>query len=472
MSSLGRRHDPPSTKLLMRILERPELVAAVRQLPGAVLGKLIDRIGLEDAGELVALASTAQLERVFDDDLWRVERVGGDETFRPERFAVWLRVMFEAGEGVLVQRLCELPQDLLALAIHRLVLVLDMDVLEEQLGWAGEEGEPIERALESSVFEEWEELRVIARVPDAWDDVWNALVALDRDHHDLLREILEQCCAMSTEYISGQGGLYQVLTAEQRLDSDVAAARDDRRVAEGFISPADARAFLELGRRGGGGDERDPITRAYLRQLQEPTQRPGENRQGDRGAELAADVDVSDLAALLRDAEVIAPPASAPIAVPALESAGRPGHRGSKRRRAHLVAPLFERAMSDLRTRDPALSASVKVGTGSTHEVCTQSRASQDPTMTATAISIPPARVTEVPEKADDGLTPSSTNCKIVKEAEACKGPGDIGALLRRERSLLVASRRSGARHGDRGRVGARSEGEKTRPGDDGTRSA
>ena len=70
---------------------------------------------------------------------------------------------------------------------------------------------------------------------------------------------------MSTEYISGQGGLFQVLTADEMLDSDVAAARDDRRVAEGFVSPADARAFLELARRGGGGDARDPITRAYFR---------------------------------------------------------------------------------------------------------------------------------------------------------------------------------------------------------------
>src|SRR5262245_29306806 len=128
MSTLSRRHVPPSTDLLMRILERPGLVAAVRELPGAVLGKLIDRIGLEDAGDLVALASTAQLERIFDDDLWRAKRAGGDETFRPERFALWLRVMLDAGEGVLVQRLRELPRDLLALAVHRLVLVMDMDV--------------------------------------------------------------------------------------------------------------------------------------------------------------------------------------------------------------------------------------------------------------------------------------------------------------------------------------------------------
>src|SRR4029077_5495395 len=44
----------------------------------------------------------------------------------------------------------------------------------------------------------------------------------------------------------------------------------------------------------------------------------------------------------------------APVAVPALESAGtQPGNRGSKRRRARAVAPLFERAMSDLRKSDP-----------------------------------------------------------------------------------------------------------------------
>jgi hypothetical protein len=147
-TSLGRPHPPSSTALLLRILERPGLVAAVRELPAPVLGKLIERIGLEDAGELVALASTAQLERIFDDDLWRADRAGGDEMFRPERFALWLRVMLEAGEEVLVQRLAELPEELLALAVHRLVLVLDMDVVEEQLRFGDEEAEALAQALE------------------------------------------------------------------------------------------------------------------------------------------------------------------------------------------------------------------------------------------------------------------------------------------------------------------------------------
>jgi len=358
MTSLSRHHVPPSTALLLRILERPGLVAAVRELPGAVLGKLIDRIGLEDAGELVALASTAQLERVFDDDLWRADRVGGDEAFRPERFALWLRVMLEAGEGALVQRLCELPPDLVALAVHRLVLVLDNDVLTDLLTAQDEEAEQIVRALEDSLVEEWEEFRLIARDPDVWDDVWNALVSLDRDHHDRLRAILQQCCDMSTEYISGQGGLFQVLTADEMLDSDVAAARDDRRVAEGFVSPADARAFLELARRGGGGDERDAITRAYFRGL------------AARDTPLATAADGGGLMAVLREAEVVA---AGPSPLPSPRFAGRgqtaalvsgvpllaaltaEKEPSGKRSQARLVAPLFEQAMSELRDSDPTL---------------------------------------------------------------------------------------------------------------------
>jgi hypothetical protein len=370
MTSLTRPALPASTQLLMRILERPGLVAAVRELPGAVLGKLVDRIGLEDAGELVALASTAQLERIFDDDLWRADRAGDDETFRPDRFALWLRLMAEAGDDHLARRLCELPQDLVALAVHRLVLVLDMDVVAEQLGWAGKDAAPIEDALESSTFEEWEEFRLIARDRDAWEEVWNALLSLDRDHHDRLRAILEQCCAMSTEYISGQGGLFEVLTADEMLEGDVAAARDDRRVAEGFISPADARAFLELARRGGGGEGRDPITQAYFRGLEgiaapkpkaaatprEHGSRVQAGQAPNRRTEVAATADVMDLAALLREAEVIAPPAARPLA--ALAPAGTPpAEEDSKQRREHLVAPLLERAMSDLRQRDPALFA-------------------------------------------------------------------------------------------------------------------
>ena len=358
MTSLMRPQAPTSTtNLLLRILERPGLVAAVRELPGPVLGQLIDRIGLEDAGELVALASTQQLERVFDEDLWRAECAGGDETFRPERFALWLKVMLEAGDEAVVRRLCELPEELVALGVHRLVLVIDEDVMEELLRPGDEESEDLQRALDDSAFEEWEEFRLIAREPHAWEDVWNALLLLDRDHHDRLRDILQRCCDMATEFISGQGGLFQVLTSDEMLESDVAAAREDRRGAEGFVSPADARAFLQLARQSDGAgaqQERDAITRAYFRGLATPpassnaaTAHAGALPSLERGSQAVASGEARELAALLHEGELSTP---AGAGVPLLAALGKaPSKAGESRQ----VAPIFERALSDLRRRDP-----------------------------------------------------------------------------------------------------------------------
>jgi transposase len=52
--------------------------------------------------------------------------------------------------------------------------------------------------------------------------------------------------------------------------------------------------------------------------------------------------------------------------------------------------------------------------------------------MTATGITSL-GKVTEVPEKAKRRTYTAEYKLKIVKEADACKAPGDVGALLRRE---------------------------------------
>src|SRR5687767_2203844 len=104
---------PSSRQLLARVLDTPDLSERIQALPGPALGKLIARVGLEDAGELVALASTEQLAQIFDEDLWHSARPGEDERFDAARFLLWLEVMFEAGERFVAERLSELPQDLL-----------------------------------------------------------------------------------------------------------------------------------------------------------------------------------------------------------------------------------------------------------------------------------------------------------------------------------------------------------------------
>ena len=88
MTKIQRSKLPTVSQLLNHILENPRLVEGVRELPGPALNRLIRSVGLEDAAELVALATTEQLEQVFDEDLWRAGDAGQLEHFDPARFAL------------------------------------------------------------------------------------------------------------------------------------------------------------------------------------------------------------------------------------------------------------------------------------------------------------------------------------------------------------------------------------------------
>jgi hypothetical protein len=262
---------PSSQKLLARVLEMPELANQVQALPSIVLGKLIEQVGLEDAAELVALATTDQLAQIFDEDLWRSARTGEDERFDSDRFLVWLEVMLEAGERSTAQRLSELPPDLLTLAIHRHVLVMSLDDLQAELTAGDDEADAAEKAFESCLSEELDEYQLIWRGGDGWDSVLTALLALDREHHSLVSDLLERCAALSREHIADNGGLYEVLSSDQMLEQDVAAERETRRTELGHVAPSAAAAFLRLSTRPGACDvpftQHDSMTRAYFREL-------------------------------------------------------------------------------------------------------------------------------------------------------------------------------------------------------------
>ncbi|HEY3356978.1 MAG TPA: DUF6178 family protein [Polyangia bacterium] len=267
---------PRPLQLLGRLLDDPTLVTTVQGLAPRTLGALVNAIGLADAGEIVALATTEQLQRVFDEDLWRSARPGQDETFDPERFALWLEIMLEAGEELTARKLVELPEDLVTLALHRHVLVINIDELAVEMSGYEQDDDVLtmtEKALDSCLYHEIAEHRIISRRPDGWDAIVAVLTALDRDHHDYLQRLLERCCYVSSEWIEDNGGLYSVLTSEEMLETDAAADREDRRAREGFIAPSAAASFLSLARvtpleELEKARVSDPVTRAYFRSYQ------------------------------------------------------------------------------------------------------------------------------------------------------------------------------------------------------------
>ncbi|MGH9240201.1 MAG: DUF6178 family protein [Vicinamibacterales bacterium] len=63
-----------------------ELLRVLPHLAPESLHALILQRGLHDSGDLLALATPPQLSAVFDLDLWKADRAGGDEQFDGARF--------------------------------------------------------------------------------------------------------------------------------------------------------------------------------------------------------------------------------------------------------------------------------------------------------------------------------------------------------------------------------------------------
>jgi len=310
--------------LLSQLLEDPELAPALRALPAPALRQVILRVGLEDAGELVAVSTLEQLREVFDEDLWRSARPGEDEAFDAARFAVWLEVLLEGGEAFVADRLAELSEDFLVFAVSRLVRVLDVAVLT---AWATDprEGDLLDNVVETQPCQELDEYLIVSRTEWGWGAVLTTLLAIDERHPDLLRAVLGRCATATHDEVRSAGELHTALRGEELLLEDARAEREERRAERGYVSPADARAFLALARTAPEGPEEDPITRAHFRELKAVV------AAGRAAAPAAALSPPPPLRQLLAEAGV---EAEAPETAPA------PGS-------------LFRRTLAELHERDP-----------------------------------------------------------------------------------------------------------------------
>jgi len=252
--------------LLGQLLDDPELAPALRALPAPALRQVLLRVGLEDAGELVALSTLEQLRDVFDEDLWRSAGPGEDEAFDAARFAIWLEVLLEGGEAFVADRLAELAEDFLVFAVSRLVRVLDLAILTS---WATVPGEAtlLDEIVDMQPCQELDEYLMVARSESGWDAVLTTLLALDERHPELLRAVLSRCAAATHDELRSAGELHAALRGEELLLEDARAEREERRAERGYVSPADARAFLALARTAQESPEDDPITRAHFREL-------------------------------------------------------------------------------------------------------------------------------------------------------------------------------------------------------------
>ncbi len=273
-----------TTNLIIQLIDDSAVVPYVQSLDEHSLLRLINHIGLEDAGHIAAMATGGQLTRIFDTILWKGNGPGKAETFDPNEFGIWMEIMQATSPQDAVRYALSMDEELLLLGLTGNLLVVDNEslLLRMQNASRSHQDDLLEKVLESHFFLEWGDFLVLAGNNRYWDALINLLVDLGVEDSVFTTFLLERLCMLTTDYIEDNGGLYNVLTATETLETDLAAEREERRAHQGYVPPETAGAFLEQARCTPleqllTEQESDCLTRAYFAALQAETVGPREN---------------------------------------------------------------------------------------------------------------------------------------------------------------------------------------------------
>jgi hypothetical protein len=291
---------------LARLLDATFLERVVPHLAPETLHQLVEYRGLEACGELVASATPAQLNALLDLDLWRRAQPGRDEQFDVDRFGEWLEVLVETGDSAAARTVAALDKQVVIAGLSRYLRVFDPGTFEPT---ASSDDETIDRhaLMNSETDEDMPDCEVggylvRARRTDAWDALVTLLVTLETEHPDDFHALMEGCRRLShsTPEIDGLDDL--LLAPAQHLH-DLAIERDDRRSRQGYATPADARAFLQMARQARPASAPaatmgvNPIATAYFRAADEEADAPPPDTTG--GAAASGDDIPSSIAAVI-----------------------------------------------------------------------------------------------------------------------------------------------------------------------------
>jgi hypothetical protein len=263
--SMPRKAAGSPRNPIARLMETPHLARLVPHLAPEALHQLIRHRGLDACGEIVALATPAQLASVFDLDLWRNAQPGRDERFDTERFGEWLELLADAGNSVAARMVAAMDERLVVAGLSRYVRVFDPAAIATT-----PEGEPLDIDAVPDEGLECEVGGYLVRAirADAWDAIIALLLALDASHQDRFHAVMRACRRLSNS-TPEVDGLDDLLMEPEQVLHDLAVDREQRRSQQGYSTPADARAFLlmaRLRRRSSRGEpSANPLVAAYFR---------------------------------------------------------------------------------------------------------------------------------------------------------------------------------------------------------------
>jgi Family of unknown function (DUF6178) len=239
---LSKKLTVSQTHSLRHIVDNPALPAFLEHVQPKTLVRLIDRIGLNDAAELMALVPAPRMLRALDAAVWKSPSPGAAPVFDPAEFINWLQVWNEVGEQFVAERLGAFDDEYLAMCLSSVLLVdsgssrgFDGDISEIAAGGQAQEAGYTERP-QSECYAIYGYFLLRPAFEDHWEIVRAALDALWRHAPDRLLHTLGTL-ATSESMLNSDG-------RRTSMNLDVAFARERYLERRGYVSPTGARAFL------------------------------------------------------------------------------------------------------------------------------------------------------------------------------------------------------------------------------------
>lgn len=251
---------------LARLLDEAPLAAVVPQLAPETLHRLIRHRGIEDSGALVASATPEQLTAVFDLDLWQALRPGLDEQLDARRFGEWIEALAAYDAEQAARVLAAIDANLVAAGLSRHVRVFDIAAVPPA---SMEDLESVADPAPQGFDREIGGYALRAGRTDVWDAIVRVLTVLASDHPREFDIVMRGCRRLS-DSPPEVDGLDELLWTPDQILYDLGAERDDRRRERGYLTPAEARAFLQMARqarhaRSTPGPATNPVAAACFR---------------------------------------------------------------------------------------------------------------------------------------------------------------------------------------------------------------
>jgi len=200
---------------------------------------------MPNLAKIVRSLPPEKLNQLLDVDVWRAPAAGADAVFDAERFGDWLHALIEDGVEAGAQKLTDLDFQVVIAGFSRHVAVLDHAAVSSYVTLDGElvEGREPEGKARADVGG----YVVVARRTSAWDTIVDLLAELASSQSTYFHRLMRECVDLSNGAREADG-FHSLMDDDDQAMFDLSVERDTRREEQGYVSPADARAFLEAAR--------------------------------------------------------------------------------------------------------------------------------------------------------------------------------------------------------------------------------